>query len=79
MNKTGSNSGHFVKYWVKLILLKYTDKMVISDQKSKKKHHGAQNPQGLSGLAALLLFYPTGKVEFGCVSENGHYLNQFCS
>ena len=35
MNKTGSNSGHFVKYWVKLTLLKYTTKMVISDQKRK--------------------------------------------
>ena len=35
MNKTGSNSGHFVKYWVKLTLLKYTNKMVISDQKRK--------------------------------------------
>ena len=35
MNKTGSNSGHFVKYWVKLTLLKYTNKMVKSDQKRK--------------------------------------------
>ena len=35
MNKTGSNSGHFVKYWVKLTLQKYTNKMVISDQKRK--------------------------------------------
>ena len=35
MNKTGSNSGHFVNYWVKLTLLNYTNKMVISDQKSK--------------------------------------------
>ena len=35
MNKTGSNSGHFVKYWVKLTLLKYNNKMVKSDQKRK--------------------------------------------
>ena len=38
----------------------------------QNKWHGAKNPHGLSGLAAFLLFYPTGKVDFGCVSENGH-------